>query len=274
MTWQAQLQADSIEAEQFRQIVEAMLAEKHPDLTVAVEDALALRITLGEASLIWNLDRTYDHTMSSDAEEREGILEGIMGDLTVHLSGTHETEPETRTQRLMPVLRRKDYIQSQPQILFEPFSDELVIAYVIDHESTVEYVMRDNLEELGVEQQNLRELAVSNLLNRLEPRIEEGDASCAMIVCGGTFESSYAIVDEMIDNFASQCDGELLAAFPANDMFIFADTGSEEGVATVIATAKHIVENGDNPLSRELFKRIDGKWVPWTLSSTVAVRDS
>lgn len=264
MQWQSQLKSAALTPDQFRELVQSMLADRHPDLTVATEDALALRITLDETSLVWNLDRTYEHTMSSPADKREEILANIMADLIGHLTGTIEAEPETRAQRLMPVLRRRDYLDSQPQIITEPFSNDLAIAYVVDHESSVEYVMADALPDLGVVQPELRQLAVANLWNRLEPSIEEGDTGLAMLVCGGTFESSFAVMDEMVESFASQCDGDLVAAFPANDMFIFADTGTPSGVEALIATAKHIVENGDNPLSNELFKRADGKWVPWT----------
>jgi len=171
----------------------------------------------------------------------------------------------------MPVLRRRELFDNMPDVVTEPFSDELRVAYVIDHESTIEYVLNATLVELGIEKDALRSLSVANFMNRVEARVQPGDG-CAMIVAGGTYEASCVLIDTIVDELAAQCEGQLVACFPAIDMFVFADSLEADGIARIANVSANVLESGNDVLSREFFTRTDGEWLPWKPSPSSASR--
>ena len=87
-----------------------------------------------------------------------------------------------------------------------------------------------------------------------------GDIYAVML--DGTFEASLILVDGLWDvSFAALAPHGIVAAIPARDILAFCDATSTEGLAELRQLIER-VQGGDHLLTRDLYRRVGGRWEP------------
>ena len=167
---------------------------------------------------------------------------------------------------ILPVIKDGRFLQNlldldnnyEENNIFEKYNDELYIFYVEDTETNINYLSREDIENLNVDPIKLREIAIDNLLNSVE--IEKyGDDGYYMLEVDGNYESSLILLDIWNEeNF--EVEGEIIIGIPARDLMIITGKNDVENLERLKHTIKEINENGDHLVSEKIFEYRNGKF--------------
>jgi uncharacterized protein YtpQ (UPF0354 family) len=175
---------------------------------------------------------------------------------------------------IVPVVKDKAWIASalamnvgdgekKVELVEESLNEELSVLYAIDTPTNIKYLRPDEVEQLGLDARALRSLAVGNLRQRL-PRLEiQRGPELAMVVAGGDFEASLLLFDDLWEREAGKIRGELVAAVPARDLLVFADSANANALDRLKDLAKTQCAKGSYPLTSALFVRRGGRFEVW-----------
>ena len=145
--------------------------------------------------------------------------------------------------------------------VFQPFTEGLLVSYVVDAGSHFEYVQHRHLDQEGVLVEQLHSMAVSNLQALAEEKLvvrEYGAIYVALM--GGNFEASLLTLDVMWSHWYAQLAQEgFVAVAPARDLLAFCDSSSTQGLMEL----RQVVQrsgNCDHPLHPYMYQRTDDRW--------------
>lgn len=101
---------------------------------------------------------------------------------------------------------------------------------------------------------------IKGVLAMSEPIEMSGDA-LKMLTCGGNYEASMLLVDDVWDFVAEHVDGDVIAAAPARDLLFATGSNSSVGLSEMEAAVRRVFE-GDFSyrVSRAMLRRQDGGW--------------
>jgi uncharacterized protein YtpQ (UPF0354 family) len=147
--------------------------------------------------------------------------------------------------------------------VYEDINDDLVVVYAIDTPSNIAYLSPDELENLGVQREELRALAVRNLRGLL-PGIEvhRGDL-VNMVTADGNYEASLLLFADLWERERGKLRGEPVAAVPARDLLLFADSANPAAVAQLKQLAAKMRAEATYALTDRLFVLREGRWLPF-----------
>jgi hypothetical protein len=95
-------------------------------------------------------------------------------------------------------------LPSDQEPILRPLVGELLIAYVLDEESSFVFLNRANLAELGLSEEELHALALENLPRRMPPLKIHGSYPEFMITCGGNLEATALLRDDLWNHLAPE----------------------------------------------------------------------
>jgi uncharacterized protein YtpQ (UPF0354 family) len=121
---------------------------------------------------------------------------------------------------------------------------------------------KEDIANLDVKEEELRDLSMSNLMNAIESLQIKGDPSTiSMVVADGTYEASFLIYDALWTKETFPVKGDIVVYVPSRDVVIV--TGSED--TDSLETVKGIVHNPENQWPHAVtnvgFTRKENKWV-------------
>jgi uncharacterized protein YtpQ (UPF0354 family) len=106
-------------------------------------------------------------------------------------------------------------------------------------------------------------LACENLKRLVpDPDIQMQDG-IYRIRAGGDYDACLLLLDDFWAEAKLDVKGELVAAVPARDFLLVADSADTEAVARLRAMAKSIASRAPYRLTPKLFVRRDGRFVNW-----------
>lgn len=145
--------------------------------------------------------------------------------------------------------------------VFQPFTDDLRLSYLVDADSHFEYVQHRHLDQEGVSVDQLHSMAVSNLQALAEEKLvvrEYGAIYVALM--GGNFEASLLALDVMWNHWCAQLVRErFVAVAPARDLLAFCDSSSAQGLMELQQVVERS-ENCDHKLHPYLYQRAGARW--------------
>ena len=81
---------------------------------------------------------------------------------------------------------------------YEKLNDVLYVLYAIDTPSSIKFMPKEDINALGVEEGELRNLSMANLMNANESLQIQGDRSTvSMVVADGIYEASFLLYDDL-----------------------------------------------------------------------------
>jgi uncharacterized protein YtpQ (UPF0354 family) len=146
-----------------------------------------------------------------------------------------------------------------------PYSEDLLICYLVDQGSHYEYVQQCHIDIDGIDRDELHQIGLRNLRELValrQARVQPYQGIFAFLM-RGDFESSVILLDDLWDkDFRQFVAGEYAIAIPARDILAFCDNSSAEGIAELTRLVARIQPIGDHLLTEKLHVRRNGSWVP------------
>jgi uncharacterized protein YtpQ (UPF0354 family) len=242
-----------------------------PQLDVKVVGELELAINMTEEG--GNrafLNNAYQMYQGESARNRSDLVDRFVRSFVEAAAGL-----ERSRDAIIPIVKDRDWLeeirQSMRQMhgtegqdkVYEDLNDDLVVVYAIDTPSNIAYLNPDELERLDVSREDLRALAVRNLRGLL-PGIEvhRGDL-VNMITADGNYEASLLLFADLWEREREKLRGDPVAAVPARDLLLFADSANADAVAQLRQLASKMRAEATYALTDRLFVLRDGNWLPF-----------
>jgi uncharacterized protein YtpQ (UPF0354 family) len=178
-------------------------------------------------------------------------------------------------ERIVPVVKVVEHAESEADLdtnqkLVELGEDDspvsrvlagdLIVMYAEDRDDCFAYLTKKRMRELGLNLDDLHDLAVENLPCRV-PNIQvHGDGHSFMITAGGNFEASLLLHPTLWDGLAEHLAGFPIAVVPARDLLFVAGSESEQGRAFIKEKARLELDDKRHALSTRVLIRKDGAW--------------
>ena len=125
------------------------------------------------------------------------------------------------------------------------------------------YVSREHhLPELELAEHELRAQAVANLWAAHDHIRVHGipGSGHLLLTCGGNYEASLLLVDELWEQLAPHLQGDPVVAVPTRDVVALVGSEDLEPLAAIRAAAGRIYDQGSYPVWPNLLVRREGRW--------------
>ena len=242
-----------------------------PQLDVQVVKALELAINMSEdGGNRAFLDNAYQMYQGESARKRSDVIDRFVRSFAEAAAGL-----ERSRDAIIPIVKDRGWLEEirlsmqrmgsgkAQENVYEDINDALIVVYAIDTPSNIAYLSPDELESLGVQREDLRALAVRNLRGLL-PGIEvhRGDL-VNMITADGNYEASLLLFADLWEREREKLRGEPVAAVPARDLLLFADSANPDAVAQLKQLASKMRAEATYALTERLFVLREGNWLPF-----------
>jgi uncharacterized protein YtpQ (UPF0354 family) len=254
----------------FTEDVARRVREAIPGMEVVVAGELELAIQTGEdGGNRAFLNNAYQMYCSESPKHRDALIDRFVGSFAEAAKGL-----ERSAEAIIPVVKDRAWLQevetSVRQMggeaqgkVFEDLNEALVVVYAIDTPSNIAYLNPSELDGLGVQREDLRTLAVRNLRGLLPGiQIQSGE-KLSMVVADGNYEASLLLFPDLWARASEKLRGQPVAAVPARDLLIFADSADAEAVAQLRQLAAKLREEATYALTDRVFILRDDRWEPY-----------
>lgn len=177
------------------------------------------------------------------------------------------TEPHE--SNLVPRLKNLQFIATAGQFgadgldapVTAPFAGDLIVAYAFDMPHAFQFASRRECAELGLEGDQLRDLALQNLRARVKDCEVQGQDPVFTFQVGDGQESCLLLLEEFCEAFTGKVEGDLIAAVPTRDALLFTGSNSELGLQIASEAIEEFYSPSDNhALTKNLLRWKNRQW--------------
>ena len=170
-------------------------------------------------------------------------------------------------RRIVPLIKSRAWLnevpaEKHPDYVTEDLNEQLVVVYVEDQRKTIRYLSPAQLAQAGVKREELRALALENLM-RLLPQVDlHKGPLVSMLTAGGNYEASLLLVKDFWGAGKVQVTGEIVVAVPSRDVVLITGSANADGLAHIrkLARASRPVK-ASYQLTDTLFVYRNGRFV-------------
>ncbi len=257
--------ADLLSPRAFTEAAASAARAGMPSATVSIGGDLRLETrSAGGEEITTDLRNAYDVYRAAPAH-LDGIIHEYIGVLVESVRFGENKTPLNRSH-IVPVFKPRQWLDGvrsgvspqAPQILADPYNDELVIAYAEDRPNSIRFLTTrdedgDHVKLLG--------LALSNL-HRLLPKIDMHAApdDIWLITAGGNYESSLLLADQIWSSGQIKVDGEIVVGVPVRNALFLTGSHNHAGLARMRALAAELA-SGPYALTPDLLVYRENRFV-------------
>jgi uncharacterized protein YtpQ (UPF0354 family) len=201
----------------------------------------------------------------------------LFGKKKPQTASSHPLDSRQETlQRIIPVVKAVEHESSDATPIDLPPEDlpvsrplvaDLITLYAEDFPDRFVFVSQRRMEQLRLTPNELHALALENLSGRL-PEIQiHGESPRHMITCGGNFEATLLLHNNLWDAIAGSLPGYPMVAVPARDLLFVSGSDWNGAYQFLSELANKELEDKRYTLSKQVFIRKDGTWVASGLAS-------
>jgi uncharacterized protein YtpQ (UPF0354 family) len=124
-------------------------------------------------------------------------------------------------ERIFPMILRAPAIDDERQaVVMQSLVGNLVIAYAIDNDRTISYILRNQFDNWKIDQDTLHETAINNLIARSEAinaqaaQDDDGQVSLVIFRTGDDYDSSRLLLPTLHDRLREYLGSPFGAAIP------------------------------------------------------------
>ncbi len=256
--------ADTLSPQAFTAEFARAVTEAMPSSTVVVKGDLELSIRdangVDRAILLNNPYQEYarDPQRFGDIVKRFVAAMAESGKASGKLDRSHIVPVIKDRQWLIDLHNALRAQGTTQEHLADSLNDELVIVYAEDDATRMRYLTTE--EDLGLSRQELRALAVENLI-RILPKIEMRDADGVILMsAGGDYEPSLLLVDHIWSSGQIQVKGDIVVAVPTRDVLLVTGSRDRTGLKRVREFAAKWRAEGPYGLTDTLFVYRNGRF--------------
>lgn len=145
-------------------------------------------------------------------------------------------------------------------------SDGFAVVYLVDEGSHYRWFTLEELRRADMTLEQLHKRSLRNLVamvNSDKPglRVAPNEGFFALLM-GGQFESSLVLLDELWDRIlAPQAPNGAVMMVAARDLCAFCDAADARALANLRRVAEQAFAQADRPITGQLYRRREGRWV-------------
>jgi uncharacterized protein YtpQ (UPF0354 family) len=242
-----------------------LLQERMPHCTIEFSGESVIRIVNADgkesSTYLDNLWLKY----SNREEDRAELIERYVRMAQDMEKG--ESSPEK--QNIVAMIKDSEYMKILPEnanTMTEHLCGDLWIVYAEDRPETIKTLTCESITEMGVTENELRDLAVENL-RRILPAAEcHGSGPWYLLTAGADYAASLLLLDTIWEQIADMVPGKIVAAVPTRDVLMFTGSESEDGISGMRAKSQELCRTGPYSVSESLIVRDAGKWTIFNLT--------
>ena len=209
------------------------------------------------------LNNAYAEYVREEDDKSEVIERYIKSAITLY-----HPKPEFSPDKIVPNIKDWRYLEELKAIqengeiayVYEKYNEELYIFYAQDTEHSISYLVKDDIEELKIETEGLKERATKNLLKIL-PKIEShGENGYYMLTAGGDYEASLILENSIWPKENFKVKGNIVIGLPARDLVLITGSQDLKGLEKLKTTVLEVNQTGNHLVSDKIFIFQDGKF--------------
>jgi len=255
----ARLTTHNCDREEFVRLYTKLIQERIPNATIRAVEAMTIHLQLPNGPETTNLLENVWRIYQAGQEDRRDLIERSVRMVQANLQPAKPIDKNC----IIPIIKDTTYVNltgNPPEIMCEPLAGDIWIVYAEDLPDSTMAIAKSRFAALGIDEKELRTLAVQNL-RRILPDIEQnGNGPLVMLSAVGDYTASLLLLDDLWDQMAVLVDGPIVAVTPARDVLFFTGANSTDVIEALQAHAKDIVANGDHVISATLLVRSEQTW--------------
>ncbi len=235
-----------------------------------IRNSLEIEFTLKNGEkLTTYLNNAYNDYRSYPTDI-DNVIEKYSGALTETSEGVAETLGK---ERIFPVLKDIEYIRQITEMMkrkekdgkfpfyYEQLNEVLYVLYAFDTPTSIRYMPKEDIEKLGVKEQDLKKLSMSNLRSTIPSVQVQGDpATVSMLVADGTYEASFLLFDDLWTKERFPVKGDIVVYVPSRDLVLITGSKDPEGLAKVHSIVNDPKNKWSHIVSEVGFIRSGSQW--------------
>jgi uncharacterized protein YtpQ (UPF0354 family) len=250
----------SCNRDEFILLYSKLLQERMPGNRVEFVGESALRlVTQGGKESTTHLDNLW-LKYKAGTEDRAELIDKYIRLAQALIDGDDKT-PER--QNIVPMIKDSqylDYMRPLEEFATQHLCGDLWIVYAEDEPERIRTLKRVDIRRAGVDDSELRSVAIENLKRTLPPAEVHGPGPCYLMTAGGDYVASLLLLDYVWDQVAKMVSGDMVATVPARDVLLFAGSESSEGVNAMRVKSTEICNSAPHAISDTLIVRLNGTW--------------
>lgn len=262
VTLTAHAAADVLSPEQFTEEFTAAFAAAMPNATVRVVEPLRVTVKLADKETARALlDNAYNEYSRNPAAKAD-VIAKYVASFVQSAQGPRPVNPEL----IVPVVKDRAWLKhvggskARSKQVIEDLNADLVVIYAEDGAENIRYFSAVDLEKAGVQRDQVRALAITNL-RRILPHPEAVNGPLvSMMTAGGDYVPSLLLLDEIWSGGELGVEGEIVIAIPTRDVLLFTGSNNKDGVKKLRELAKQAAADGPYSLTDRLFVYRGGKF--------------
>ena len=198
-------------------------------------------------------------TYSRDTDSRREMLERYARTVT---KIDDSADPLAR-ENVVAIVKDSTYMamfNPEHNVASEHLCGDLWIVYAEDLPDRTSSLLKDRLQDAGIADNELHNLATENLHRILPPAQRHGDGPWYMLTAGGDYTASLLLFDGLWDDLGDSVEGSVVAVAPSRDVLLYTGSQSKEGLAAIRQQAAEILATGNYLIAETLITRRSGRW--------------
>jgi uncharacterized protein YtpQ (UPF0354 family) len=244
----------------FTERFQAALQQHLPEAAVDQLGELELRVrrTAQVTQTIW-LGRAYQEFCKDPADADEIIARWLRNTTEIRIDAID-------VDCIIPVIKDHGWLEQNGRpasdLWSEPYNTELLIVFAEFREG-LHFCNRSAVADLRIPLTQLRDRAFANLQRRItQVSVERRGGDLYMLGAGGTIDASLLLLEDLTKDSRIELEGAALVAVPDRDTFLLVDDASPFAVFGIAQLAAEYYRSEPDPISRQLFRKDGGVWVP------------
>lgn len=270
-TWKDWLRGRVVTPEAFTAAIAGAMKAALPEYTIKVNQPLDVSIERDGEQLLNVYGNNFFANCPKEFEERVAHVEYLVTTVASQLDAEGSEKEQVKTDEIIPMIKDDRFFsQSDPRlsggikkVASMHLAADLHVVFAQDLPTRLRYLFTEDLETLELElNQDLIELTVRNLRERIPEMKVYRDGPLRMVECGGAFEASLLLDPELWDELANDLRGELLAVVPARDLLIVTGSGHPQGLSRLREMIESVNRNEEvaYAVSNTILVRRAGEW--------------
>ncbi len=260
--------APFMEADQFAAYIERRLGLYDDVIEVRERRGTVLIVRVQGRDVTVNLDRFY-HAYLQDPAQLDAIVHTMVSVLTREIPTRDQSDFASLRDRIFPMLKPINLLafvreRNLPMLVYRPFLADLIITYVVDEPQSVAYINERHLEQWGVSERQIHELALRNLRRRTDERtpytmIGEDEQRLFIFNSNDGYDATRLLLTDILADWAKQVRGQLVIGVPNRDFLIALGDANPDILRSVAAQIQIDSVQRDHGLTDRLFTLVGGQ---------------
>jgi hypothetical protein len=215
----------AITREQFVEQVLKLVPEKFPLVKLArAGDHFSLAVN----GLVVSLEDIYRLTVLQPDDIRRHVDRWVVELLRAGEGSPDRTGSfEQLRERILPMILPEAAVDARADAVSQPLVDGLRVAYAIDSDRTISYILQPQFDEWAISAEDLHSAALDNLVTRSETMVaqaaqdpDDGKISLILFQTGDGFDASRLLLPTLHDRLREYLGSPFAAAIPTRDLLL------------------------------------------------------